>query len=379
MTVSRRATMKAIGALGATTALTGTALAVGEHDDDERDPDETATDDEDVPEAIAAVRVAHLSPDAPAVDIYVDGDQVLEGVDYEEITPYLEIPPGSYQVTITAAGDPETVAFDDEVYFGEAFHTVAAVGELAEETFMPLVLTDAGSALIRLGHASPDAPAVDVVGNEGSMTLFENVSFGTATNYVALPAGSYTLDVLPAAGGEGDAGGEAPDHEEMNGEGDGDADTDDDYDEDEDNGVEDADDEAAPGDAVATVEVDLEMGTAYSAFAAGYLEGDEPDREFTVVLTEDGPGAVSTPDDADDEMDADEEPDDEMDEEDHDDEAEDDDYDDEAEDDDKAEDDDYDDEAEDDDKAEDDDYDDKAEDDDYDDKAEDDDYDDNGH
>ncbi|WP_345782515.1 DUF4397 domain-containing protein [Halostagnicola sp. A-GB9-2] len=307
---TRRATLSAIGALGAGAALTGSALAVGEHEDDERAPDDETGDDE-VPDGVSAVRVAHFSPDAPAVDIYLDGEQVLESVGYNDVTPYLEIEPGTAAVTITAAGDAEAVVFEDDVHFGQAFYTVAAIGELEADTFSPLILTDAGSALIRLAHASPDAPAVDVVGNDGSMDLFENVSFGMATNYVALPAGSYSLDVLPAANGaeEPDAGGEAPEYDgdgadetehDVDQNGDGDHDkvmddedgTEDNYENDQ---VANGPDEA--GEAVASVDVTLEQGGAYTAYAIGYLEPEANEEAFDVALTEDGPMALVEDDD----------------------------------------------------------------------------------
>ncbi|WP_050051333.1 DUF4397 domain-containing protein [Halostagnicola sp. A56] len=322
MTTTRRATMAAIGALGAGATLTGSALAVGEHEDDERSQEET---DEEVPDAVAAVRVAHFSPDAPAVDIYVDGERVLQSISYDEVSPYLEIEPGEAELTITAAGDSEAVVFEDSVYFGRAFYTVAAVGELEADTFSPLILTDAGSSLVRLVHASPDAPAVDVVGNDGAMELFENVSFGTATNYVALPAGSYALDVLPAAGGSGepDAGGEAPDYDSIEGGDTGDDGTDTSWNEstddnetatagnetatagnetaaETDTGETDGDDttmETGDGssqtdDAVASLEVTLEQGGAYTVAAIGYLEAADDEPEFDVTVLEDGPMAV---------------------------------------------------------------------------------------
>ena len=257
MSPTRRTTLRGIAAAGALTGLSGTVYAVGEHDDDDRDPTpkEEKHDDKEEPEEppeeepappTTGVRAAHLSPDAPNVDIYVDGDQVLADVPYGAISPYLEVPPGSYRIEITAAGDREAVVFDQEVAVEDGFYTLAAIGELEADTFDVLVLTDAGSALVRVVHASPDAPAVDV--STAGDTLLGNLEFGQASNYLAVAAGDYTLDISPA----GD-----------------------------------------PESVVASVDVSLAAGTAYSAFAAGYLEPpeDAEDRAFEVILTADGPGA----------------------------------------------------------------------------------------
>src|SRR6056297_3975493 len=62
----------------------------------------------------AQVRVAHLSPDAPAVDVLVDGDAVLEGVEFGTVSEYLEVPAGERTVTIQTA-ENDTVVFEGAV------------------------------------------------------------------------------------------------------------------------------------------------------------------------------------------------------------------------------------------------------------------------
>jgi hypothetical protein len=245
----------------------GTVFATGEHEDDERPTDdEEPMDDEEAPDdeldvVSSAVRVAHFSPDAPDVDVLVDGDQVLADVTYGDISPYLELEPGTYTVTIAAADDPETVAFEGEVEIDEAFYTVAAIGELEEETFRPEVLTDAeplpedaeaDSAFVRVAHFSPDAPAVDVYADDEP--LVEDVSFEDVSEYLAVPAGEYTLSIRPAG------------EEEE----------------------------------VASFDVTLEAETPYTGYAIGYLEPPEDvtDRDFTVELAVDGPAASAEEEEA---------------------------------------------------------------------------------
>ncbi|AGB39574.1 DUF4397 domain-containing protein [Natronococcus occultus] len=255
MSVSRRTTLKAMAVAGGLGITSGTVFAKGKHEDDERPTDDAA----DEPAAVsAAVRVAHFSPDAPSVDVLVDDEQVLADVPYGDVSPYLELDPGAYTVAITAAGDPETVVFEDEVEVAEGFATVAAIGELEAETFRPEILTDGeplpedaepGSAFVRVAHFSPDAPAVDIFAND--TPLAEGVSFEDVSEYLAVPAGEYTLSIRPA----GDP------------------------------------------DEVAAFDVALEEGTAYTGYAIGYLEPPEEfaDREFTVELTVDGMVADEEP------------------------------------------------------------------------------------
>lgn len=202
-------------------------------------------------DADARVRVVHLSPDAPNVDVLVDGSVALSDVAFGDVSNYLALASGTYTVTITAAGDPETVAFEDEISVeGGTDYTVAAIGALSEETFRPLVLADdtrrsaSGIAYLRVVHASPDAPAVDVTLFGGRLPLVKDVSFGNATDYLGLPAGEYTAEIRPAGS----------------------------------------------DDLVGTVEVELAEESAYTAFANGYLTpDDEPgDEPFGLVPAIDG-------------------------------------------------------------------------------------------
>src|SRR3712207_9120370 len=77
----------------------------------------------------AQVRVAHLAPDAPNVDVYVNGDPVLTDVAYTTVSGYLSLPAGTQQVTVYATGDTSTPVIDVpvELAAGGAY-TVAAVG-----------------------------------------------------------------------------------------------------------------------------------------------------------------------------------------------------------------------------------------------------------
>lgn len=56
----------------------------------------------------------------------------------------------------------------------------------------------AGWAYVRVVHAAPAAPDVDVYVDNSSTPLLSNFKFGTVTNYVQLAAGSHTISVTPA-------------------------------------------------------------------------------------------------------------------------------------------------------------------------------------
>jgi hypothetical protein len=160
-------------------------------------------DDENVtsPSAgTANVRVAHLSPDAPPVDVFVNGTKALSGVAFKDISSYLPVPAGSVNFRVTPANASTPVVIDATVNLNVGGnYTVAATGLLA--SIQPLVLEDdrgtTGQSKVRFAHTGPDAPAVDIAVTGGPV-IFSNVAFGQATGYPQLAPGTYDLEVRPA-------------------------------------------------------------------------------------------------------------------------------------------------------------------------------------
>src|SRR3954469_7542328 len=119
------------------------------------------------------IRLAHLSPDTPSVDVYVDnvadpGARIaLTGVGYGSVSPHQSLPPGTYTVSFRAAGadpaSPPVLSTTADVGPGTA-RTVAGVGLFANLSLA--VLDDdlspppAGSARVRVISAAATAPSV---------------------------------------------------------------------------------------------------------------------------------------------------------------------------------------------------------------------------
>jgi hypothetical protein len=151
----------------------------------------------------AKVRVVHASPDAPAVDVWVNGQKALTNVPFFTASNYLDLPAGSYDIKVVPTGQTEPAVIDAKgvaIEAGKAY-TIAAVGKLAD--IKPAVLVDnlaapaSGKAHVRVIHASPDAPAVDIKLANGT-TLIPNLAFPNASAYLPVDAGSYDLQVTPA-------------------------------------------------------------------------------------------------------------------------------------------------------------------------------------
>jgi hypothetical protein len=160
------------------------------------------------------VRVIHASPDAPRVDIRVNGQPALDSIPFGASTGYVTIPDGTQRFGIYVAGTETRVAELEATIAPNGRYTVAAIGFAAADKtpgFRVIVLPDnreepgEGMAYIRFVHAAPSAPPVDIyVGASPFETvrnrepLLPNFPFGIATGYLAVPAGTYYARLTPA-------------------------------------------------------------------------------------------------------------------------------------------------------------------------------------
>ncbi len=145
------------------------------------------------------VRVVHASPDAPAVDVWVNGSVAFGNAPFKGITDYAALEAGTYNVQVSPTGATEPIVIDADLDLAaQTDYTVVAVGTL--ESIEPLVLIDnnsapeAGKAHVRFVHASPDAPAVDIAVANGGPVLFSNVPFKGTGDYLPVDAGTYDLE-----------------------------------------------------------------------------------------------------------------------------------------------------------------------------------------
>lgn len=148
--------------------------------------------------AQARVRVVHASPDAPAVDVLVNGSAAFRNAPFKGITDYAGLDTGTYNIQVVPAGATTPAVIEADLTLEARDYTVVAVGRLAD--IEPLVLVDnnaapaSGKAHVRFVHASPDAPAVDIA-VQGGPTLFSNIAFKQVGDYLPVDAGTYDLEV----------------------------------------------------------------------------------------------------------------------------------------------------------------------------------------
>jgi hypothetical protein len=159
------------------------------------------------PAQTARVRVVHAipDPDAPAVDVYVDGGMAFGGAAFKDVTDYAKLPNGDYLVQVVVSGttDLSAAVFSQTLTLSDTDYTVVAMGTLTTTdayTAQLQVYEDdntlpaSGQARVRFIHLSPDAPAVNVMVEGGDLVLFEDVGY-KKDGYTSVPAGMYNLEV----------------------------------------------------------------------------------------------------------------------------------------------------------------------------------------
>ncbi|HTZ91282.1 MAG TPA: DUF4397 domain-containing protein [Streptosporangiaceae bacterium] len=151
------------------------------------------------------IRLAHLSPNAPAVDVYLysfgnsSAQIVLRHVSYGTVSPFEQVTAGEYTVAMRAAGAPASskpvLSTAVDVLAGHAY-TVAGMGPypgLRLQIIADRLTTPPGKALVRVIQASLNQQVVAV--RVGHTALSRQLKFATVTGYRAVLPGTWTVRV----------------------------------------------------------------------------------------------------------------------------------------------------------------------------------------
>jgi Domain of unknown function (DUF4397) len=155
--------------------------------------------------AVGWIRMAHLSTNTPAVDVYLysfgnsNAKIVLHHVAYGDVSPYEKVPAGEYTVAMRAAGAPgaskPVLSTSINVAPGGAY-TVAGVGPeagLRLQVLTDQLITPKGKALVRVIQASMHQERVTVKLN--GTDLANEIAFSHVSSYTAVPPGVLTVHV----------------------------------------------------------------------------------------------------------------------------------------------------------------------------------------
>lgn len=177
------------------------------------------------PDPTFELNVVHASPDAPTVNVLVDGAVALSDVDYKGVSGQARFVAGTYQLAIEAilpdASTVQVIPPDPDPplsidFAGDTIYTVLAVGKVAETGALglqpkviaqPRTPVTAGNARVIAVHGAPSAPAVDVYVTAPGADLSAETPLNEATPLafnddelgpVEVPAGNYQIRITVA-------------------------------------------------------------------------------------------------------------------------------------------------------------------------------------
>jgi hypothetical protein len=149
------------------------------------------------------MRLAHLSPNTPAVDVYLysfsspHAKLVLHHVPYGTVSPYMKVAAGEYTVAMRGAGAPSNSApvLSTSVHVvPDGAYTVAGMGPASGIRLQVLrdrLMAPKGKILIRVIQASMRSQRVTVTA--GREVLASKLAFGQLTSYRVANPGMWTF------------------------------------------------------------------------------------------------------------------------------------------------------------------------------------------
>ena len=152
------------------------------------------------------IRLAHLSPNTPAVDVYLysfgnsNAEIVLHHVAYGTVSPYEEVTAGDYSVAMRASGaspsSQPVLSTSVTVKAGHAY-TVAGMGPesgLRLQVLDDQLTTPSGKSVMRVIQASLKQQTVKFTC--GGQTIVPKATFGSVSAYQAIPANTWTMQAI---------------------------------------------------------------------------------------------------------------------------------------------------------------------------------------
>lgn len=147
----------------------------------------------------ARLRFAHLSPDAPPVDVFANGEgPIATGLSFPGGTAFLNAPAGEHTLDVVPSGAPITSSVltvtsltlsSGESYSVVAYDFPTSIGALAlTEDLRPTSGVRVRAVHTAAGVGEVDVLALDATGSTGSI-LFADLDLGAAGSSAELPPG----------------------------------------------------------------------------------------------------------------------------------------------------------------------------------------------
>jgi hypothetical protein len=154
------------------------------------------------------VRLGHLAPDTPAVDIYLakfgqPGKVAFRDAAYGNVTPYSALAAGTYTVSMRPASAPASsppALSANLTVKADTSSTLLVFQNGPNGTIRGQLFSDdlstppAGTGLVRVVQGAPE-PGTMAITTTGGPSLGDSLNYGDAGRYVALPQGHWKVSL----------------------------------------------------------------------------------------------------------------------------------------------------------------------------------------
>jgi Domain of unknown function (DUF4397) len=177
----------------------------------------TRTSGAQTPPALPAfLSIHHLSADAPALDVYVDGGRVISGLNFTDVSDYLRLSPGAHRVQVALSGRlDQLLNTTASLESGKSYTWVLSGLTSSSDVTVPftpdlqfthfIVLNNNAGVTadmrsrVRIVNASPGSAPLDVrLDDLSGIPLASALAYGIVGDYSTLGAGNYTISVYAA-------------------------------------------------------------------------------------------------------------------------------------------------------------------------------------
>jgi len=150
----------------------------------------------------ARVRLVHLAPDSPAVDLWIGGKPAIRHVSFGGVSHYVSLPGGNYDVAVQTVNSWFNPRLDGMIASAAAslpeFRTLSIL-VLNEAARVSAVLVDdtvrtrPDQAMVRFVHGIPDAPPL--LWEADQQVIFSDLSFGEVSTYFPIRSGYVSISL----------------------------------------------------------------------------------------------------------------------------------------------------------------------------------------
>lgn len=153
-----------------------------------------------LPRVETSVRILHAVPNAPNVDVYLNGSLLTSNLAFGKISKYSVFSPGEYEFQLFPTGTYDKPLLSQTVQLiANANYTVSIV-TLSNDLYLfrlkdSNVPATKSQAFLRFINLSSNAPLLSLALPNG-ITLFSQAEYLETTGYYPLSAGIYNFEVL---------------------------------------------------------------------------------------------------------------------------------------------------------------------------------------